>query len=136
MSDDERTLDDRVEECARSLALAIDIPAVMAIRAKMMALMGEVGDDGPSRKLRSRARELRRHTELIVGEMLIEMRTRGLRRTEGGDHSKDSRPTLAALGLRHARSERWQARARARRRDRSDFGGIAEVAFQGRQVAF
>jgi hypothetical protein len=36
--------------------------------------MGAAGDD-PSRKLRSRARELRRHAELIVGEMLIEMRT-------------------------------------------------------------
>jgi len=91
------------------------MPAVMAVRAEIVALMGAAGD-GPSRKLRSRARELRRHAELIVGAMLIEMRARGLRRTEGGDQKKDSRPTLADLGLRHASSERWQARARARRR--------------------
>jgi hypothetical protein len=115
MSDGERTFDDRLEALAQSLAAASDIASVMAVRAEIMALMG-AADDGPSRKLRSRARELRRHAELIVGEKLIEMRARGLRRTEGGDQKKDSRPSLADLGLRHARSERWQARARARRR--------------------
>jgi hypothetical protein len=117
MSGDERTFDDRLEECAKSLAAARDIHGVLAIRAEIMALIcADTVDDGPSRKLRSRVGKLRRHAELIIGEMLIEMRASGLRRTEGGNQKKDSRPTLADLGLRDARPERWQARARARRR--------------------
>jgi hypothetical protein len=114
MSGDERTFEDRYEACAKSLAAALDIPAVMAVRAEIVALVCAVGDDPSRRRELSRARKLRRDAELAIGEMLIDMRARGLRRTEGGNHQADSRPTLADLGLRDARPERWQARARAK----------------------
>jgi hypothetical protein len=53
-------------------------------------------------RARRRARELRRRSELIIGEMLIARR---------------SRPTLAALGLQWATAHRWERRAREARQD-------------------
>src|SRR5438105_2949753 len=111
MNDDE-TLDD----LARSLAAGSDIASIMAVRADIIALICDAVGDDPG--LRRRARKLRRNAELVIGEMLIEMRALGLRRTEGGNHRQDSRPTLSQLGLQHERSERWQARARANAKPR------------------
>jgi hypothetical protein len=65
----------------RRLAAAIDIAAVLAVRAEVVALIREAlaaGDSPAPRELCSRARELRLQAETVAGELLISMLARGL----------------------------------------------------------
>jgi hypothetical protein len=56
-------------------------------------------------RTRLRACELRRRSELIVGQMLASIRDRGLRQARKA-------PSLPTLGLAWATAMRWERRAR------------------------
>jgi hypothetical protein len=79
--------DDRLEALSRSLAAASDIAAVMAIRGAIVTLMGDAAVMLGPRELRI-GRQMCRHAEVIVGELLISNRDRrGRRRGDGGERS-------------------------------------------------
>ena len=105
-----RTLD-RLE--AR-LAAAFEIDEIMAIRSQAIKLSWEVSAD---RELWRRARRLRLSAELVVSELLLSMRARGLLRGEGGDQTGKHRrpPSLADLGLCWPTANRWMTRAQKAR---------------------
>ncbi len=126
MGDEQQAFDDRLEALACQLAAAFDIATVLAIRAEVMAIAATLAarvyraQRAVRRRARlvRRARDLRRQAELIAGELLLSMHDRGLRKEAGFQiGAGTNRPSLADLGFRYwATAERWQARARARRR--------------------
>jgi hypothetical protein len=122
MSDRGPSYGDRLGALELRLAASLDVGSVLDVRRQIVALIGEslrAGDDRDRDhvELRRRARELRRQSEVVAGELLISMQTRGLRRSGGGDQrtgSQAATPKLADYGFRwRTQTSRWQARARA-----------------------
>ena len=97
----------------RKIAAAIDIGALIALRAEIDELLIAMPATFKWRPLRKRAHALQWHAELIVGELLISMKARGERERGGGYFRGRSKPTRKSLGLTRGTAWRWQARARA-----------------------
>jgi hypothetical protein len=110
----EPAFDVRLEGLRLRLVVASDVNAVLAVRKEIAALVGEaIGDV----ELLRQARELQREASTIVGDLLLSLAERGLRRHGGGDQKRGSQagvPALRDFGFKwRTASSRWQRRARA-----------------------
>ena len=98
---------------ANSIPARHEGPAASVYRAQRPAIFRSYPDWW--RPLRKRAHALERQTELIVGELLISLKARGLRHSGNGGIRRGATrpPSLSDLGITRRQSGIWQARARA-----------------------